>query len=138
MQPPFQLLHLDHIVLRSAAPDGLIEFYRLLGGDVERILDELGLTQIRFGTAILDIVDTAKPLGRSGGSAPKPGAGHNVDHFAVRIEPFDASALANFASHHGIPHQLHDSLYGADGFGPSIYLSDPDGNRIELKGPPSE
>ena len=28
-------------------------------------------------------------------------------------------------------------LYGADGFGPSIYVRDLDGNRVELKGPPT-
>ena len=26
--------------------------------------------------------------------------------------------------------------FGADGRGPSIYVSDPDGNLVELKGPP--
>ncbi|MBW2295467.1 MAG: VOC family protein, partial [Deltaproteobacteria bacterium] len=26
--------------------------------------------------------------------------------------------------------------YGADGNGPSMYLQDPDGNTVELKGPP--
>jgi len=26
--------------------------------------------------------------------------------------------------------------YGAEGQGPSIYIQDPDGNTVELKGPP--
>ena len=30
------------------------------------------------------------------------------------------------------------SRYGADGQGPSMYLSDPEGNTVELKGPPDE
>jgi len=27
--------------------------------------------------------------------------------------------------------------YGAEGMGPSLYITDPDGNTVELKGPPA-
>jgi catechol-2,3-dioxygenase len=30
-----------------------------------------------------------------------------------------------------------ESRYGAEGEGPSIYVSDPEGNVVELKGPPA-
>lgn len=35
----------------------------------------------------------------------------------------------------GIAVDPAETRYGAEGDGPSIYFSDPDGNRIELKGP---
>ena len=31
-----------------------------------------------------------------------------------------------------------ESRYGAEGLGPSLYLADPEGNVIELKGPPRQ
>ena len=36
----------------------------------------------------------------------------------------------------GIADAHIESRYGAEGQGPSIYLSDPEGNALELKGPP--
>ncbi len=138
MAAPFSLMQLDHIVLRSAEPDRLINFYRQLGGEVEREVAEVGLVQLRMGNSILDIVDTAGKLGRSGGSAPTPDDGHNVDHFAWRIEPFDEDSLRALAESLGVPATFHSKLYGADGYGPAVYLRDPDGNRVELKGPPIE
>ncbi|MCR9279376.1 MAG: VOC family protein [Pseudomonadaceae bacterium] len=138
MTAPFSLMQLDHLVLRSEAPKRLIEFYCQLGAIVEREVADVGLVQLRMGSSILDIVDTAGKLGRSGGAAPTPDSGHNVDHFAWRIEPFDEDDLRELADSLGVPATFHSKLYGADGFGPAVYLRDPDGNRVELKGPPSQ
>lgn len=137
MTAPFSLMQLDHVVLRSARPDRLIEFYRRLGGEVERELTDIGLVQLRMGSSILDIVDADSELGRGGGAPPKPDSGHNVDHIAWRIEPFEEDALRTFAESLDVPATFHSKLYGADGYGPAVYLRDPDGNRVELKGPPT-
>ena len=74
-------------------------------------------------------------LGRMGGGAPGSD-GRNVDHIALRIDPFDAAALRTHLQAHGITMGEVTRRYGAEGQGPSIYIEDPDGNTIELKGPP--
>jgi glyoxylase I family protein len=37
---------------------------------------------------------------------------------------------------HGIDAGEVRRRYGAQGYGSSIYIADPDGNTVELKGPP--
>jgi glyoxylase I family protein len=37
---------------------------------------------------------------------------------------------------HGVVPDEARTRYGADGYGPSIYVSDPEHNVVELKGPP--
>jgi glyoxylase I family protein len=76
------------------------------------------------------------PLGRQGGAAP--GAqGRNLDHFCVRVEPFDADAIRAELRAHGFAPGPVEMRYGAEGNGPSIYVPDPEGNVVELKGPPT-
>lgn len=135
-EPPFDLRGLDHVVLRSPDARALVAFYTgHLGCRTERVLEELGLWQLRAGAALLDIVDCNAPLGRAGGAPPAAG-GRNMDHLCLRIEPFDGEALIAWLDAADIPHGDVERRYGAEGQGPSIYLSDPDGNQVELKGPP--
>ncbi len=107
-----------------------------LGCVPERRLDELGLIQIRAGASLIDLVPVDSPLGKAGGAAPGT-EGRNLDHFAVRIDPFDADELADFLRSRGIEPGDVGERYGAEGNGPSMYIKDPDGNTVELKGPPS-
>lgn len=133
---PFTLQRLDHVVLRARDSARLIGFYRdVLGCRVEREVADLGLTQLRAGTALIDIVSAAGSLGRAGGAAPSAGSGHNVDHVCVRVEPFDAEAITRHLARHGIETSEVRRVYGAEGYGPSLYLDDPEGNTLELKGP---
>jgi glyoxylase I family protein len=132
---PIQLKGLDHVVLRVSNLDRSIEFYRsVLGCEVERRLDELGLVQLRAGTSLIDLVDVASPLGRAGGSLPISTA-RNMDHFAIALTRFDEPAIRAHLSEFDVEAEETRRLYGAEGFGPSIYLRDPDGNTVELKGP---
>lgn len=127
---------LDHLVLRVVDLDRMLHFYvHVLGCSVERRQDEIGLVQLRAGASLIDLVPVHGKLGRQGGSAPGP-EGRNLDHFCLRVEPFDAAAIgAHLAAHGALPGPL-ESRYGAEGEGPSVYLSDPEGNVVELKGPP--
>lgn len=128
---------LDHVVLRVADLDAMLRFYRdALGCPVERRIDEIGLVQLRAGDALIDLVPVASPLGRVGGAAP--GAeGRNLDHFCLRVEPFDAAAIGRHLARFGIEAGPVATRYGAHGNGPSIYVRDPEGNVVELKGPPA-
>jgi catechol 2,3-dioxygenase-like lactoylglutathione lyase family enzyme len=125
---------IDHIVLRVADLDRMLAFYSdVLGCHVERRKDDIGLIQLRAGSAMIDLVPVDSELGRQGGVAP--GAeGRNLDHFCLRVEPFDADAIRAHLAGHGVAAGPVKSRYGAEGLGPSIYIEDPEGNVVELKG----
>ncbi len=132
----FQVLGLDHVVLRVKDLDRALAFYRdVLGCAIERSLDEIGLYQLRAGRSLIDLVTVDGELGRHGGAGPGAET-RNVDHLALRIEPFDETALRAHLEAHGIAAGETARRYGAEGMGPSIYIEDPDGNTVELKGPP--
>ena len=135
-QPPFTLRQIDHVVIRARDPAALEAFYReVLGCTVERRQDGIGLVQLRAGASLIDLVDVNGKLGRMGGAAPGR-EGHNMDHLCLRIDPFDREAIAAHLQAHGVAVGDYGSRYGAEGEGPSQYLSDPEGNVVELKGPP--
>jgi catechol 2,3-dioxygenase-like lactoylglutathione lyase family enzyme len=127
---------LDHLVLRVAALAPMLRFYvDALGCTLERRRDDLGLVQLRAGRALIDLVPVDGPLGRAGGAAPGR-EGRNLDHFCLRVEPFDEAALRAHLAAHGVAAGALERRYGAEGEGPSIYVADPEGNVVELKGPP--
>ena len=130
--------NIDHVVLRVSDVEAMLRFYcSVLGCSLEREVAEFGLIQLRAGSALIDLVDVAGRLGQQGGAAP--GAeGRNVDHICLRIEPFDAEAVARHLAQHEVTGGPVERRYGAEGFGPSIYIQDPEGNTVELKGPPEE
>lgn len=128
---------IDHLVLRVADADAMLAFYcNVLGCRIERRRDDLGLIQLRAGRAMIDLVPVDGPLGRPGGAAPDP-SGRNLDHFCLRVDPFDEPAIRRHLEAAGIAAGETVSRYGAEGEGPSIYVADPEGNTVELKGPPA-
>jgi glyoxylase I family protein len=128
---------IDHLVLRVVNLEPMLQFYcGALGCSVERRQDEIGLVQLRAGRSLVDLVPVDGPLGRVGGAAPGREA-RNLDHFCVRVEPFDEPGIRAHLQALGIEAGPVESRYGAEGVGPSIYLSDPEGNVVELKGPPA-
>jgi len=129
---------IDHVVFRVRDLPRALEFYTaVLGCNVERRQDELGLVQLRAGRSLIDLVTVDGQIGRQGGDPP--GAqGHNVDHVCLRVEPFDGPAILAFLEASGARPGEIVSRYGAQGEGPSVYLHDPEGNMLELKGPPME
>jgi len=132
MPAPFAVLGIDHVVLRAAEPAALERFYiEALGCTLEKRQGKL--TQLRAGRALIDIV----PAGEAGpaGGTSRTGAA-NLDHLCLRIEPFDPAAIARHLTAHGASCGKQASRYGAEGPGPSVYLTDPEGNGVELKGPP--
>lgn len=127
--------NIDHVVLRVVDLDKVARFYiDVLGARFEKHQEAIGLYQLRVGTSLIDLVPVDGALGRMGGAAPGP-EGRNVDHICFRVLPWDGEAIRAELKGHGIEAEIV-SRYGADGDGPSIYLSDPEGNHLELKGPP--
>jgi glyoxylase I family protein len=128
--------HLDHLVLRVSDLRAMMAFYTdVLGCPVEKVQEDLGLYQLRAGSALIDLVPVDGFLGAKGGAAPGAEA-RNLDHFCFRVEPFDADAIIAHLRAHGADPAPVASRYGAEGQGPSVYVSDPEGNVVELKGPP--
>jgi len=129
---------LDHIVIRAVDSASLCAFYcDVLGCSVERASSpDTGLTQLRAGSALIDIVAVDSELGRAGGAAPGHEA-HNMDHFCVVLEDFNEAAIRQHLSAFDIAGSALEQRYGAAGYGPSIYIDDPEGNTIELKGLPA-
>lgn len=126
---------IDHVVLRVRDLERSLGFYAgLLGCREERRIDALGLVQLRAGAALIDLVPADGPLGRAGG-APAGAEGRNVDHVALSIDPFDEAELRAELAAHGVEAGEVGDRYGANGTGPSMYVRDPDGNVVELKGP---
>jgi glyoxylase I family protein len=134
---PIEIGGLDHVVLRVKDLAASLRFYRdALGLSIERELD-MGLVQLRAGAALIDLVPVDSRLGKLGGPAAGPD-GFNMDHFALQLERFDAAAIFAYLDAHAVPHGDVDQRYGAQGTGPSIYVKDPDGNTVELKGPATD
>ena len=134
---PFALIALDHVVLRVRDIEASLRFYRdVLGCTIDKVQEQFGLWQVRAGASLIDLVPLDGPLGRMGGAGPGR-EGRNLDHFAIQIAPFDDGAIRAHLAAHDVTITDSGRRYGALGSGPSIYILDPDGNTVELKGPPA-
>ncbi len=123
----FRVERIDHVVLRVSDLAAMVRFYeQALGFKVERRLEKLALVQMRAGASLLDLI-----AGERGSGAP------NMDHLCFRVEPFDRDAIVRKLAPFDISVGETVERYGAEGNGPSVYFDDPEGNQIELKGPPS-
>ena len=132
---PFTLVGLDHVVFLVDNMDVALDFYRgVLGCQDGYSYPALGMQQVWCGSALIVLWDVTHPGAAS--AVPPVAGGRNVDHVCFRVEPFDAEALRRHLAAHGVEAGEVESRYGAEGEGPSIYLNDPEGNTVELKGPP--
>ena len=132
---PIAVNGFDHIVLRIRDKEAMLGFYRdVLGLAVDRDRPELGLTHVRAGPQMIDLVTVDGRLGRMGGAAPGTEA-RNLDHFALQVRPFDEAAIRAHLAAHNVEVVEEGQRYGADGDGFSLYVRDPEGNLVELKGP---
>ena len=129
---PFTIKGLDHVVLRVADIDQSRHFYEnILGCTLERELPDLGLYQLRAGNNLIDLALIGSKLG---GVDPVNQSSRNQDHFCIIIDRFSEPELQAYLKDAGIKASESGDRYGAEGVGPSIYINDPDGNVIELKG----
>lgn len=133
---PLTIIGIDHIVLRTANLPGLVAFYsEVLNCPIERDrTEELGLMQLRAGHSLIDIIDISGELGREGGGAPSRPV--NLDHFCLTVAELSIEQISQHIKTHSQPPPPFEVRYGATGYGPSIYINDPDGNMVELKAKP--
>jgi glyoxylase I family protein len=133
---PFAMKGLDHVVVRCTDLAAMKHFYcDVLGGTIEEEDTDIGLYQVRIGNHIVDLMPVDEPSGRKGGPAPGKD-GHNMDHFAIQIAPYDDDAIRAYLSGHGVELGATIMRGGAEGEGWGIHIKDPEGNTVELKGPP--
>jgi len=135
--PVIGISAIDHVVLRVVNLDSMLRFYvEALGCRVERRDDAIGLVQLRAGSSLVDLVPVESKLGRLGGGVPLPD-GRNLDHVCFRVAQFDEDAIRRRLARFGFSAGPVEQRYGAEGMGPSMYVPDPEGNIVELKGPPA-
>lgn len=129
-----EITGIDHLVLRAHDQAGLVAFYTgVLGLTVERRQDDIGLVQLRAGSSLIDIVSVEGRLGRMGGAGPAA-EGRNLDHVCLNVAGFDLDAVRAHLLAHGVDVGEEGLRYGAGGEGLSLYLKDPEGNGLELRG----
>lgn len=135
MAEMLDIVALDHVVLRVVDIERSLHFYTgVLGLEAERYLDA-GLIQLRAGASLIDLVPVDSSSGRKGGGPPAAD-GRNMEHFCLSLAEFDEQEIRDWLTAHSVPAGPVERRYGAGGYGPSLYLKDPDGNTVELKGPP--
>ena len=128
-------LGLDHVVLRVADAGRAGGWYQaVLNCRVERVLPSIGLTQLRAGSSLIDLIAVGE--GAEEVEAALGARRRNMDHFCVQLAEFDEEKIVDHLNWIGVEPGVVVSRYGALGHGPSMYLVDPDGNTVELKGPP--
>ena len=112
------------MVLRVRDLDAMRRFYcDVLGATHVAYRPEFRMSHLRVGNAMIDLVEA------------DPGQGRNMDHLCLRIEGFDQGALVAHLERQRVPVGKIATRFGAEGNGVSIYLTDPEGNTVELKGP---
>jgi len=129
-----EIIGIDHLVLRTTKRNEMLYFYcQILGCNIERETStELGLTQLRAGTALIDLVEVDSQLGKLGGAPPSL-FNNNLDHFCLQLKAISNDAMVSYLSSFGLKLERFANRYGAQGFGDSLYIKDPEGNVVELK-----
>ncbi|NNE04752.1 MAG: VOC family protein [Xanthomonadales bacterium] len=131
---PINIALVDHVVLRVKDLEKMLRFYcDVLGCRLEKGPGEIGLAQLRAGLSLIDLVDANGSLGRQGGGPPDHDA-HNMDHVCLQVQPWNPAAILAHLEKHDVEAGEIARRYGASGQGPSMYLRDPEGNTVELKG----
>ncbi len=131
---PINLIQIDHVVIRVVDLHNMIAWYRdVLGCELERGPGDYRLAQLRAGGSLIDLVDANGPFGKKTGAPPDQHA-PNMDHVCLQVHPWDTETIQAQLRRHDVEFGEVGNRYGATGMGPSLYLKDPEGNNIELKG----
>ena len=111
----FQIQDIDHVVLRVSDLERMIAFYcDVLGCTVHWRRPDLGLVHLRAGNVMIDLVPVDGKLGLPGGAAPGK-EGRNMDHFCVRVAPFEVEICQASAGARRACRRDPSALRGAGG-----------------------
>jgi glyoxylase I family protein len=136
-RPPFALEGIDHVLLLVRGMREAVQFYAdVLGCSIEGELLEFAMLQLRAGGALIDLVDVNASSGQW--AVPNIAGGRNLDHLCIAIGKYDVQRLRSHLANHGVEIIEEGTHKGALGHSLSIYVKDPSGNTIELKGPPPD
>lgn len=131
---PINIALIDHVVIRVNNLEAMIAFYcDVLGMRLERGPGTSRLAQLRAGRSLVDLIEVTSPLDRKQLAKPDPSA-PNMDHLCLQITPWDSEMIQDHLTKHRVSFGEVGMRYGAAGSGPSLYLDDPEGNTVELKG----
>lgn len=134
-QHPLQPLGIDHVVFLVSDMRRSLEFYEtVLGCRPGFSYPDLAMEQVWFGAALIVLWDISDP--KAAKARPPVAGGRNVDHVCLACTPFDPAAFRAHLAFHGVSIEREANHGGARGMGQSFYLRDPDGNLLEIKGPP--
>lgn len=134
-KPPFALEGIDHILLLVTGLKPAVRFYtEVLGCTVEDALPQYGMLQLRAGAALIDLADISAP--EAAWAKPPVAGGRNFDHLCLALGVHDEAALRRHLARHHVE-IIEEGVHGGSrGESLSLYVRDPSGNVIELKGPP--
>ena len=133
--PPFSLVGLDHVVfLVDDMPRGLDFYGRVLGCQPGYSYPALGMEQVWCGAQLIVLWDTTHP--GAANAVPPVTGGRNVDHVCINLSPIEVPDLVAWLNSHNVRIERTAFHGGARGMGHSVYVFDPFGNKLELKGPP--
>ena len=113
---------IDHVVINVSAAERAMRWYQKhLGFEPERYGEWLSgkapfLSMRVNEVTVIDLLETDR-------------SGENVDHISFCI----TGSLEDLATEDVEIVRKFESVYGAMGWGPALYIRDPDGNVIELK-----
>ena len=131
----FKIKRLDHLVLKTSNMKEMMSFYCfILGYKIQRdSLKDTGLIELSAGESMIDLFDSTH--GNDEGKEEEKNNGSNtLDHFCILLDNFDETDIKVHLKNFGVTCSEIEMNYGTSGYGPSIYIHDPDGNKVELKG----
>ena len=132
--PDFEIVDLDHIVLRVKDVERALAFYTGTLGLAPHRVDEFRAEEVPFPCArvndhtIIDLLPwpDEEPVGDGR---------RNLDHFCMAVKGVDMVEFAEYLQGEGVTVNSDRAgrRSGAQGMADSIYINDSEGNVIELR-----
>jgi catechol 2,3-dioxygenase-like lactoylglutathione lyase family enzyme len=124
-----QIEGIDHVVLRVTNIERSLKFYvGLLGLSLERVIEDFGIYQVRCGRNLIDLMVLPPGVALAGKQE------RGIDHLCLTIRGDMDEIIRHLKSNNVELSSPVREIYGATGFGTSVYVLDPDQHTIELKG----
>ena len=129
----FRMTAMDHIVLNVRDMDRVLDFYQnVLGLPAERLV-EFRRGQVPFPSVRVS-ADTLIDLFPVAESVDAPAERSDLNHFCLVLSADDMPSLIAHLAAHGVAIEEGPvPRWGAHGNGTSIYFSDPEARRIEVR-----